>query len=87
MLVIRQIIENPQDVIAVPAEFRHRPIEIIFMALDAESIQPSPLPTQNLMAETSQNLRVNWFEGYRAENDPDVLSSLPIDEAAEEWEW
>jgi hypothetical protein len=36
MLAIRQIIEDPQDVIAVPPEFRHRRTEVIFLALDPE---------------------------------------------------
>ncbi len=34
MFAIRQIIENPQDVIAIPAELRHRRTEVIFIALD-----------------------------------------------------
>jgi len=37
MLAIRQIIEDPQDVIPIPPEFRHRRTEIIFMALEPES--------------------------------------------------
>jgi hypothetical protein len=37
MLAIRQIIEDPQDVIAIPPEFRHRRTEVIFMALEQES--------------------------------------------------
>ena len=39
------------------------------------------------MTETSKSPRENWFEGYNAENDVDVLASLPISEASEEWEW
>ena len=46
---------------------------------------PINLPTQNNMTETSKTLRANWFEGYNTENDVDVLASLPIDEASEEW--
>jgi hypothetical protein len=84
MFALRQIIEDPQDVIAVPPEFRHRPIEIIFMALESNE---TDLPTQNGMTATSKTLRANWFEGYQVENDRDVFASLPIDEAAEEWEW
>jgi hypothetical protein len=42
MLAIRQIIEDPQDVIAVPPEFRHRRTEVIFMALDLLPEQPAP---------------------------------------------
>ncbi len=83
MVALRQIIEDPQDVIAVPVEFRHRPIEIIFMAL--ESITPD-FPTQKGMTATSKTLRANWFEGYNVAEDVDVLASLPIAEALEEWE-
>lgn len=77
MFAVRQIIENPQDMIAVPAEFRHRPIEIIFIALESEK----PLTTE------TKKCRENWFDGYQIENDVDVLASLPVDEASEEWEW
>lgn len=35
MLAIRQIIEDPQDVIEIPPEFRHRRTEVIFMAIDS----------------------------------------------------
>ena len=88
MFAIRQIIEDPQEVIAVPVEFRHRPIEIIFMALESNA---PDLPAQNGMTATatatSKTLRANWFEGYNVAEDVDVLASLPIDEALEEWEW
>jgi hypothetical protein len=39
------------------------------------------------MTEASKIGRENWFEGYNAENDVDVLASLPIGEVSEEWEW
>lgn len=39
---MRQIIEDPQDCIPVPAELRHRRIEVIFIALDPELGQASP---------------------------------------------
>ncbi|MDO9267815.1 MAG: hypothetical protein Q7T96_01740 [Methylobacter sp.] len=42
MLAVRQIIEDPQDVIAIPPEFRHRRTEVIFMALDSLPEQPAP---------------------------------------------
>ena len=84
MLAIRQIIEDPQDVIPIPPEFRHRRTEVIFMALESES---SNLPEQNLTAETVKNPRANWFDGYLFENDIDVLATLPADHATEEWEW
>lgn len=46
---------------------------------------PTNLPTQNNMTETSKTLRENWFEGYRIEDDIDVFASLPIDECVDEW--
>jgi type I restriction enzyme S subunit len=30
--------------------------------------------------------RANWFDGYDAAKDVDVLAALPVDEASEEWE-
>jgi hypothetical protein len=77
MLAIRQIIEDPQDVIPIPPEFRHHRTEVIFMALEPETtaLSPQKIP------------RSHWFDGYDAEKDSDVLESLPVDEASEEWEW
>ena len=40
MFAIRQIIDDPQDVIAIPPELRHRRTEVIFIALDPSSDQP-----------------------------------------------
>ena len=37
MFAIRQIIEDPQDVIPIPPEFRHRRTEVIFMTLESVS--------------------------------------------------
>ena len=42
MLAIRQIIEDPQDVIPIPPEFRHRRTEVIFMALEPEQGTANP---------------------------------------------
>jgi hypothetical protein len=36
MIAMRQIIEDPQDVLVIPPEFRHKPIEVIFMTIDPE---------------------------------------------------
>ncbi|TAN70369.1 MAG: hypothetical protein EPN17_05815 [Methylobacter sp.] len=58
MLATRQIIEDPQDVIPIPPEFRHRRTEVIFMALEPESIKP---PQQNLATETVKVPRTDWF--------------------------
>ena len=37
MYAIRQIIEDPQDVIPIPPELRHRRTEVIFIAIDNEA--------------------------------------------------
>ncbi len=73
MIALRQIIEDPQEVIAIPPEFRHRKTEVIFMLLED--------------CETPTQPRANWFNGYDAAKDIDVLAALPADEATEEWEW
>ncbi|GAB6048713.1 hypothetical protein JCM19379_25440 [Methyloparacoccus murrellii] len=44
MLAIRRIIDDPQAVIPVPPEFRHRRIEVIFIALDQESEAAATVP-------------------------------------------
>ncbi len=36
MFAIRQIIDDPQDVIPIPPELRHRRTEVIFIAMDDE---------------------------------------------------
>ncbi len=84
MFAIRQIIEDPQDVIAIPPEFRHRRTEVIFMALEPKSTN---VAQQNAAAESVNMPRANWFNGYEAEKEVDVLASLPVDEATEDWEW
>jgi hypothetical protein len=43
MFAIRQIFEDPQDFIPIPAELRHRRTEVIFIALDQ---QPEPTGVQ-----------------------------------------
>ena len=69
MIAMRQIIEDPQDVMVIPPEFRHRRTEVIFMLLDD--------------SETEKKPRANWFDGYDVAKDVDVLASLPADEASE----
>lgn len=41
MFAIRQIIEDPQDVIPIPPELRHRRTEVIFIAIDQEPEAPT----------------------------------------------
>lgn len=36
MYAFRQIIEDPQDFVAIPPELRHRRTEVIFIAIDQE---------------------------------------------------
>jgi len=46
MFAIRQIIDDPQDVIPVPPELRHRRTEVIFIVIDEETkahLAPSPI--------------------------------------------
>jgi len=50
MYAIRQIIEDPQDVIPVPPEFRHRLTEVIFLALDQECDEQALSETRADMA-------------------------------------
>ena len=47
MLASRQIIYDPQAVIPVPPEFRHRRTEVIFIALDQDS-ETAPTVTDAL---------------------------------------
>ncbi len=78
MFAIRQIIDDPQEFVAIPPELRHRRTEVIFIALDYEK-------QTTLTAITP---RANWFENYKAEDDIDFWENLPVDESIEdEWEW
>ena len=46
MFAIRQIIDDPQDVIPIPPELRHRRTEVIFIVMDEETkahLTPSPI--------------------------------------------
>lgn len=65
MLAIRQIIEDPQDVIPIPPEFRHRRTEVIFMALDSLPEQPAP----TVKKHTLMSLAGCW-EGETLERAP-----------------
>ncbi|QFY89840.1 hypothetical protein D5125_10235 [Magnetovirga frankeli] len=40
MFAIRQVISDPEEWIAVPPEMRHRPTEVIFIAMDAPAKPP-----------------------------------------------
>lgn len=77
MFAIRQIIDDPQDVIAIPLEFRHRRTEVIFITLDYEK------------QHTTTNVqRADWFKNYKTEDDIDFWENLPVDDGIEdEWEW
>ncbi|OAI20643.1 MULTISPECIES: hypothetical protein [Methylomonas] len=52
MFAIRQIIEDPQDVITFPTELRHRRTEVIFIALDEglEQVAITSQPTDAINA-------------------------------------
>jgi hypothetical protein len=66
MLAIRQIIDDPQAVISVPPEFRHRRTEVIFIALDQDSetaptVPDAHDPIQRFRGEARrQRRRVTW---------------------------
>ena len=61
--------------------------DTLFNKKSSLELNSTRLPTQNNMTEASKTGRANWFEGYNAENDGDVLASLPIGKVSEEWEW
>jgi len=87
MLAIRQILEDPQDVIPVPPELRHRRTEVIFIALDQEPIREDLGTTPPSATKALGSPRANWFEGYTPGTDVDVWEGLPVDEGTEEWQW
>jgi hypothetical protein len=77
MFAIRQIIDDPQDFIAIPLELRHRRTEVIFIALDEK---PTTI--------TAITPRADWFKNYKVEDDIDFWETLPVDDGIEdEWEW
>ncbi len=68
MYAIRQIIENPQDVIPIPHELRHRRMEVIFIALDQETEQLSPKLSS-----------VDAIEAFRGKGKGGAVSRLLLD--------
>ena len=50
MYAFRQIIEDPQDVVAIPPELRHRRTEVIFIAIDEEVNDALPTSDQVSLA-------------------------------------
>ncbi|KOR28031.1 hypothetical protein TI05_17750, partial [Achromatium sp. WMS3] len=44
MFAIRQIIDNPKEVVSVPPEMRHRPTEVIFIAIESNQLAIDPDP-------------------------------------------
>ncbi len=87
MFAIRQIIEDPQEVIPIPMELRHRRTEVIFIAMDEDMEALRPPVKQALSTKSSNFPRANWFDNYQAEADIDIWELLPTDDAAEEWQW
>jgi len=59
MFAIRQIIEDPQDVIPVPPELRHHRREVIFIALDSLPEQPAPTGKKHTLTYFRRRLRKN----------------------------
>ena len=64
MFAIRQIIEDPQDIISMPFELRHRLTEVIFIALDSPE-----QTTTTLKKHTLKSLAGCW-EGETLERAP-----------------
>ncbi len=50
MYAIRQIIDDPQEMIPVPEELRHRRTEVIFIAMDQETHEPERQPDKPTLA-------------------------------------
>jgi len=65
MFAIRQIIENPQEMIPIPPELRHRRTEVIFIALDSLPEQTTPTAKKH----TLKSLAGCW-EGETLERAP-----------------
>lgn len=68
MFAIRQIIEDPQEVIPILHELRHRRTEVIFIVLDQESEQPSPNLSQ-----------VDAIEAFRGKGKGGAVARLLLD--------
>jgi len=50
MYAIRQIIDDPQEMIPVPLELRHRRTEVIFIAMDQEVSEPTQMTSKPTLA-------------------------------------
>lgn len=70
MFAIRQIIEDPQDMIPIPPELRHRRTEVIFIALEPEQAIP----------DTST---MNTIDAFRGKGKGGAVSRLLVDRQAE----
>ncbi|BCU05745.1 AbrB/MazE/SpoVT family DNA-binding domain-containing protein [Allochromatium tepidum] len=40
-----------------------------------------------LIIEPVPTTRAGWFDGYRAEDDPDAWADLPVDADSGDWQW
>jgi hypothetical protein len=65
MFAIRQIIEDPRDVIPIPPELRHRRTEVIFIAIDQEPEIPALSHQNPLLASLA-----GCWEGEQLERAP-----------------
>ncbi len=50
MFAIRQIIDDPQEMIPVPVELRHRRTEVIFIAMEQETPEQAKIETKPTLA-------------------------------------
>ena len=71
MFAIRQIIDDPQDVIPIPPELHHRRTEVIFIAIDEETkAHLVPLP-------------INAIESFRGKGKGGAVARLLMDRQSE----
>jgi len=65
MYAIRQIIDDPQEMIPVPVELRHRRAEVIFIAMDQDVSEPAPMTSKRTLASLA-----GCWEGESLERAP-----------------
>ncbi len=67
MYAIRHIIDDPQEMTPVPAEFRHRRTEVIFIAMEQEASEPVPMTSKPTLASLA-----GCWEGEPLERGPQI---------------
>lgn len=72
MFAIRQIINDPQDVIPIPPELRHRRTEVIFIAMDDEDRNAHPTPSS-----------LDAIEAFKGKGKGNAVARLLMDRQSE----